>query len=129
MGMPGTLNYRGLLNLNEGMANGRNLIYKNQTLCTFDATSDTPNAGFCPKIWPEFSYTGMSTTIIKIKNKKNLIVGGSPRYGLNGAIQIFQIHETIKYGGSLRLNATINGYFKTSYFGYSLASVDVNGDG
>jgi hypothetical protein len=131
MGLPGALNYRGLLHLNDGTSNGRSVIYKNQTLCTFDSSTDTPNlgAGYCPRIWPAFSYLGMSTTIIKTRANKKLIIGGSPRYGLNGAIQIQKIHDSITYGGLLRLNSTINGYFKTSYFGYSVASVDVNGDG
>lgn len=134
-GMPGALNSRGLVAVKTIGKNSQNdYIYKNRSYCKFDIENDEPMIdGYCPSLWEKFSYTGMSHALIR-KYRTNpriiLIASGAPRENLYGLVRLFTITFDSSFGPVTKLlNTKLNGAQKGSYFGFSMCSCDVNGDG
>ncbi len=136
-GMPSALNFRGLV----GLRNSRNseFIYGNGSLCRFNPLTDSPGykgQGYCGDLWEKYSYLGMShAVIVSYQNKRqtNVIAAGAPRDHLNGMIRFFTNTYDLQFGGSVtrQLDTVLTGpdRGKGSYFGFSMAACDVDGDG
>jgi hypothetical protein len=136
-GMPGALNFRGLVGVKTvGKASSSmstEYIYRNKSLCKFDIENDRPMSdGYCPNLWEKYSYTGMSHVIIRryLNNPKlNLVVSGAPREQLYGMARFMTIMFDVSFGQVTKLlNFTIKGTHRGSYFGFSMAACDLNGD-
>lgn len=132
-GMPSALNFRGLV----GVINKKKteFIYGNGSdLCQFDIETDMPKKkGYCGNLWDKSSYLGMSHTLIQRylnKEKESLIAAGAPRDDLFGVVRFFTITYDAQFGGPVtrRLPQVLKGVQQGSYFGFSIASCDVNGD-
>ena len=136
IGMPGSLNFRGLVNVKERVKSNTVMeyIYKNQSgLCKFDLETDRPMpGGYCGNMWEKYSYLGMSHVMIQKytnREKYNLIAAGSPREDLYGLVRFFSLAYDVSFGPVMRhLNITLRGPKRGSYFGFSLAALDINGD-
>ena len=133
-GMPGALNFRGLVGVRAfSRSSNTEYLYKNKTLCKFDIENDNPvPPGYCPNLWEKYSYTGMSHVLIRHymnKEKVNLIAAGAPRENLYGLVRFFTISFDVSFGQVTKhLNTTLRGTHKGSYFGFSIAACDLNGD-
>lgn len=90
--------------------------------------------GYCPNLWEKHSYLGMSHAIIRrympIANSKSYLVAtGAPREALFGMVRFFTIMFDVSFGEVTRLlDVTLRGVQKGSYFGFSMAAVDLNND-
>ena len=62
---------------------------------------------------------------------ESLIAAGAPRDDLHGIIRFFTIKYDAQFGGPVttQLETVLKGPHKGSYFGFSMAACDVNGDG
>ena len=135
-GMPGALNFRGLVGVKAlSRTSNAEYLYKNRThLCKFDIENDNPvPPGYCPNLWDKFSYTGMSHVMITRymnKDKVNLIAAGAPRDSLHGVVRFFTIMFDVSFGQVTKLlSMTLSGAkHRGSYFGFSIAACDLNGD-
>ena len=139
IGMPGSLNFRGLVSIREESKQNEelkiaNYEYSNQGFyCRFDAETDkTSSGGVCNHLWEKYSYLGMSHVMIQRymnQARVNLIAAGAPREDMYGVVRLFELLYDVSFGPIMKkLNMTLNGPYKGSYFGFSIASVDVNGD-
>lgn len=134
VGMPGALNFRGLIAVRNKKKN--EFVYGNGTdICQFDIETDTPKKkGYCGNLWEKFSYLGMSHAVIPKylnKDRESLIASGAPRDELTGVVRFFTITYEVQFGGPVtrRLNnLVLKGPSAGSYFGFSMASCDLNGD-
>lgn len=137
-GMPGALNFRGLVGVKTVAGSKSNMhnfeyVYKNKSLCKFDIENDRPMSdGYCPSLWDKYSYTGMSHVLIRryLNNPKlSLVVSGAPREQLYGMARLMTIMFDVSFGQVTKLlNLTLRGEHKGSYFGFSMAGCDINGD-
>lgn len=134
-GMPSALNFRGLV----GLRNSRRseFVYGNGSrLCRFNPLTDTPGyrgQGYCGDLWEKYSYLGMSHVVInnyRGKFQENVIAAGAPRDNLNGVIRFFTNTYDLQFGGAVtrQLDIVLKGPSKGSYFGFSMAACDINGD-
>lgn len=135
-GMPSALNFRGLV----GLRNSKNteFIYGNSTkLCRFNPLTDDPGyrgQGYCTNLWEKYSYLGMSHAYIsqyRNRREESLIAAGAPRDGLNGVVRLFTNTYDPQFGGAVtrQLKTVLTSPVNGAYFGFSIASCDVNGDG
>ena len=135
-GMPGALNFRGLVGVKAlSRTSNAEYLYKNRShLCKFDIENDNPvPPGYCPNLWDKFSYTGMSHVILTRymnKEKVNLVAAGAPRDSLYGVVRLFTIMFDVSFGQVTKLlSLTLSGGKHVgSYFGFSIAACDLNGD-
>ena len=71
----------------------------------------------------------MSHVILNNKEKKQFtMASGAPREGLNGTVRILTLTDNGSHK-NVKMGYVIKGESRGSYFGYSLASCDVNNDG
>jgi hypothetical protein len=136
MGMPGSLNFRGLTSVKVKVKSNTMMdyVYKNQSnLCKFDLETDKPSyPGYCSNLWDKYSYLGMSNVLITrylSKDKLHVVATGAPREDLYGVVHLFTLMYDVSFGPVMKhLNQTLRGHQRGSYFGFSLAACDLNGD-
>ncbi|XP_051994348.1 integrin alpha-3-like [Xyrauchen texanus] len=97
---------------------------------------DSKNPEYNLKInFPDMSrgniYIGYSVAIGKgvLSKEKDTLVTGAPRDGAKGSVMMAEFFKTAKMDEKLMLSATIMGEQVGSYFGNSIAVVDLNNDG
>ena len=75
----------------------------------------------------KYSYLGMSVTSARILNKRMTYVTGAPRANGTGEVLLFTKHSK-RLTAELQLQQRLHGDQFASSFGYSLVTLDVNGD-
>ena len=66
--------------------------------------------------------------MIQKENRKSMVMAsGAPREGFTGTVRIFTLTDNGVFK-SVKIGHVIQGLHRGSYFGYSLASCDVNAD-
>jgi hypothetical protein len=138
MGMPSALNFRGMPFVREYAKSSPMTSYiytKDSNVCSFDYDEDSlekPSIkGSCPKLWRPDSYLGFSNALIANKGQNWYIVAASaPRENFYGTVRLFKIHSSQTGGENMNeITPLLKGPTRGAYFGYSIAAVDVNGDG
>ena len=139
MGMPSALNFRGGSNIREWQPQQyqsmTNYLYSvdSGNPCAFNYYDDVERnyvGRDCKNIWPSNSYLGYSTVFItNITGNTHLVASSAPRETLNGTVRLFRLKDSSSGGKNMfEMSPLIVGPTKGSYFGHSIAAVDIDGD-